>query len=58
MSVENGKVCCNCGHCRRIAKEHGTVIECRCELDNAYLNYVTVMGHWCKHWAKMRGKEE
>lgn len=52
MSVENGKVCCNCRHCKRIAKEHGKHIECRCDRDNAYLNYTTVLSYWCRHWAK------
>lgn len=52
MSVENGKVCCSCRHCKRIQKEHGTVIECRCDMDNAYLTYATVLEHWCRHWSK------
>ena len=58
MSVENGKVCCNCKHCKRIQKEHGAVIECRCDRDNAYLTYSTVLGHWCRHWAKEREAEK
>ena len=58
MSVENGKVCCNCRHCKRIQKENGTLIECRCDRDNAYLTYATVLGHWCRHWAKERENEK
>lgn len=57
MSVENGKVCCNCRHCKRIKKEHGTVIECRCDIDNAYLTYATVLEHWCRHWSKEGGNK-
>ena len=51
MSVENGKVCCNCRHCKRITKEKG-FIECRCDIDNFYLTHITVLTHWCRHWAK------
>lgn len=57
MSVENGKVCCNCRHCKRIIKEHGKRIECRCDRDNAYLTYMNVMSYWCRHWAKERETE-
>ena len=58
MSVDNGKVCCNCRHC--IREYNSTkfrwqkVIECKCEIDNRYLNYVIVMTYWCRHWAKER----
>ena len=51
MSVENGKVCCNCRHCKRIQKK---IIECRCDRDDAYLTAVTVLTYWCRHWAKER----
>lgn len=54
MSVENGKVCCNCRHCKRIHKEHGKRIECHCDWDNAYLTYTNVLSYWCRHWAKER----
>ena len=57
MSVENGKVCCNCRHCKRITKEHGKRIECRCDRDNAYLTYTNVLSYWCRHWAKERVAE-
>ena len=52
MSVENGKVCCNGRHCKRIAKQHGTIIESRCDRDIAYLSYTNVLSYWCRHWAK------
>lgn len=52
MSEVNGKVCCNCRHCKRVKEDNRTV--CRCDLDNRYLGYLTVMGHWCRRWAKER----
>lgn len=57
MSVENGKVCCNCRHCKRIAKEQGKRIECRCDIDNAYLTYTNVLAYWCRRWAKERDED-
>ena len=44
------RVCCNCRHNKRtgIAPR----IECHCDLDGSWLSYVTVMTHWCPHWAK------
>ena len=51
MSVENEKVCCNCRHNKRIEKENGN-IECRCDIDDRILLYITVMTHWCRHWSK------
>lgn len=52
MSVENGKVCCNCRHCIRSYSEKYEMIECRCEISGEYLGYVRVMEDRCKHWAK------
>ena len=52
MSVENGKVCCNCRHCKRTQNEDAN-IECHCEIDNnRYLSYFEVMETSCRHWAK------
>ena len=50
MSVETGKVCCNCRHCIRIWQ--GTYCRCKCEITDEYLGYVRVMEGWCRHWAK------
>lgn len=50
MSVENGKVCCNCRHCKRIPQKD--YVECRCEIDDRYLRYTEVMTGWCRHWSK------
>lgn len=56
MSIENGKVCCNCRHCKRIPqKDH---VECRCEIDDRYLRYTEVMTGWCRHWSKERKRED
>ena len=52
MSVENGKVCCNCRHCIRERDEETLYTRCHCEVDEKFLSYVTVMTWWCKHWAK------
>lgn len=56
MSEVNGKVCCNCRHCVRVPKEI-VGVECRCDLDNSYLGYLTVMEHWCRHWSRERRKQ-
>lgn len=60
MSVENGKVCCNCRHCIRKViseEEHSRVIGCVCEISEKCLGYVQVMEGWCRHWSKEREKE-
>lgn len=54
MSVENGKVCCNCRHCIRKC-DFDNAFRCWCEIDDEYLSYNTVMTGWCRHWAKERG---
>lgn len=51
MSAENGKVCCNCRHCIRERNEETLYTECHCEISGVYLNYRSVMGNWCRHWA-------
>jgi hypothetical protein len=56
MSVENGKVCCNCRHNKRIGKM--PYLTCRCDIDNSYLTYITVMTFCCKHWSRDRGESE
>lgn len=56
MSVENGKICCNCRHCIRERDEEDIYTRCHCEVDGKYLPYITVMVHWCRHWAN--DKEE
>lgn len=54
MSVETGKVCCNCRHnIRTQEKDH---IRCNCDIDNHYIGYVACMEHWCKHWATDKKK--
>lgn len=52
MSVENGKVCCNCRH--NIRTGEVPKIECHCDIDNSYIGYVQCMEHWCRHWSKER----
>jgi len=52
MSVENGKVCCNCRH--NIRTKGLDLIECKCDIDGSWLSYVTVMTYWCRHWSKER----
>lgn len=54
MSVENGRVCCNCRHCIRERNEETLYTECHCEISGVYLTYASVMGNWCRHWAKER----
>ena len=51
MSVKNNKVCCNRRHCIRIGGKINYVT-CRCDLDDSWLSYVTVMTYCCKHWSK------
>ena len=58
MSVENGKVCCNCRHNNRERdKKYGITI-CICEVCNKYMSYTQVMDGWCRHWAKEKSQEE
>lgn len=53
MSVENGKVCCNCRHCIRYRDDDG-YLRVFCEVDGESKNYIRVMEGWCRHWAKER----
>ena len=52
MSVENGKVCCNCRHCIRSEDQKYDITVCQCEISKIYLSYAEVMDGWCRHWAK------
>ena len=55
MSVENGKVCCNCRHnVRKEDEKYGTV--CYCEIRDYNLSYAQVLEGWCRRWSK--GKDE
>lgn len=57
MSVENGKVCCNCRHnIRKYSHEWG--VRCYCDIDKKYMSYAQVMEGWCRHWSKEREVEE
>lgn len=56
MSVENGKVCCNCRHDIRVEGRYG--IECYCEIDGHYIGYVECHENWCRHWAREKEGEE
>lgn len=49
MSVENGKVCCNCRHCIRDRSEG--YCKCICEVMGHQISYIQVMTGWCRHWA-------
>jgi len=50
MSVENGKVCCNCRHNIRHYEDKGGA--CYCNIDNHYIGYYECMTGWCRRWAK------
>lgn len=50
MSVENGKVCCNCRHNIRKWDEYDCY--CWCEVKNEKMGYTRVMTDWCRHWSK------
>jgi len=54
MSVENGKVCCNCRHNIRHYEDECGV--CYCNIDNHYIGYFECMEGWCRHWAKEKQK--
>ena len=54
MSVENGKVCCNCRHNIRI--EENDRIRCHCDIKDKYMGYIEVMEGWCRHWATDKKK--
>lgn len=49
MSVENGKVCCNCRHNIRTKDKR---VKNTCDIDGCYIGYVQCMTGWCRHWAK------
>ena len=51
MSIENGKVCCNCRHCIRKHNVYGFVDYCYCDIDDWHLSYEQVMTRWCRHWS-------
>lgn len=55
MSEQNGKVCCNCRHCKRVFGSR--VCKCRCDIDDKELHYIQVMTGWCRHWNNEREKE-
>lgn len=56
MSVETGKVCCNCRHCiRRQYGKYGIVVS-HCEINKIYLSYADHMTGWCRHWAKEKSE--
>ena len=55
MSVENGKICCNCRRCIREWTED--FCHCKCEIDGRYLSYIEVMTGWCHHWTKDKERE-
>lgn len=62
MSVETGKVCCNCRHNIRI--EEDNYVHCHCEIKDKNMGYIEVMEGWCRRWAsdeklwKERGYKE
>ena len=58
MSVENGKVCCNCRHCIRSEDQKYNIIVCRCEVFGRYLSYADVMASCCERWEKKKEGEE
>jgi len=57
MSIENGKVCCNCRHDIRTKDKDGD-IKNTCDIDGSYIGYVKCMTGWCRHWAKERKERE
>ena len=56
MSVENGKVCCNCRH--NIRMENPVRINCYCDIDGHYIGYAECMEGWCRRWASDKKKWE
>lgn len=58
MSVDNGKVCCNCRHNIREHNEEYDMTQCRCEVSNECMGYMKVMEGWCRHWSKEIEKDE
>lgn len=61
MSVENGKVCCNCRRRKLVVEFYGVnrerVVGDYCEVTKKPINYVQVHEGWCRHWAKEKEKE-
>ena len=57
MSVENGRVCCNCRHNVRIQDEKYSTIYCHCEIHDYNMSYAQVMEGWCRRWSKERDKD-
>ena len=57
ISMENGKVCCNCRHNIR-SETDDDIISCKCEIDDSWLSYVTVMTYRCRHWSREREESE
>lgn len=57
MSVENGKVCCNCRHNIRYWDEGG-MCYCKCVVNDKYMSYIQVMTGWCRHWSRDKVESE
>ena len=55
MSAENGKVCCNCRHNKRVVRDKRD--ECRCEIDDHFIGYIECFEGWCRRWAKERDND-
>lgn len=55
MSVDNGKVCCNCKHCIRSRDEKYDMIVCHCDVHKMYLSYAQVLGSVCSEWGREEG---
>lgn len=58
MSVENGKVCCNCRHNIRVKDEKDNMTRCYCEIRDYNMSYAQVMEGWCRRWAKEKEREQ
>ena len=54
MSKE--KVCCNCKH--NIRTGELADIECHCDIDGSYIDYVKCMVYRCEYWKENGGEEE
>lgn len=58
MTVDNGRVCCNCNHCKRTEDDAYGIVLVHCDAHHVYLSYADVMAGSCERWKPEERKDE
>ena len=48
MTVDNGRICCNCDHCKRTEDDAYGIVLVHCDAHHVYLSYADVMAAGCR----------